>query len=276
LIAALQGCLTPPTRQPANRGMHSYRCTYFPALHSLCSEDAPSQPRPGSLPLQEIAKEEEVTISYLGTNPTKDNVLMLKDHGFILPGNPNDRVPFSTGASSVVWGAPECTGLCTGGEGWGLRMRPRGVLSGVAHADNGVAQHNLRRRILIHSLYWLLAAVSPAAAFKKSNQPHARAPLPPRPLADAGPLGRGLDPRLLSAAARRLSQAAEAQCASGGDPAPLSRLTAATRSLAPFCRRGSTGSGGDVSNGRSAEGAAWEHRAAAAALLEQCEAMLYA
>ncbi|GBF96048.1 hypothetical protein Rsub_08863 [Raphidocelis subcapitata] len=46
---------------------------------------------------RDVAAGEEVTISYLGTNPTKPNDLMLKDHGFVIPGNTNDRLPFSAG-----------------------------------------------------------------------------------------------------------------------------------------------------------------------------------
>ncbi len=46
---------------------------------------------------QDVAEGEEVTISYLGTTPTTPNDLMLTDLGFVLPGNPNDRVSFSAG-----------------------------------------------------------------------------------------------------------------------------------------------------------------------------------
>jgi hypothetical protein len=47
---------------------------------------------------REIAPGDEVCISYLGATPTKSNADLLKDHGFVVPGNPNDRIPFATGA----------------------------------------------------------------------------------------------------------------------------------------------------------------------------------
>lgn len=40
-------------------------------------------------------------ISYLGTNPTKPNSAMLKDHGFVIPGNINDRIFGTAGSSSA-------------------------------------------------------------------------------------------------------------------------------------------------------------------------------
>lgn len=46
---------------------------------------------------RDVAAGEEVCISYLGTQPTKSNDQMLKDHGFIIPGNAKDRLAFSRG-----------------------------------------------------------------------------------------------------------------------------------------------------------------------------------
>ena len=49
--------------------------------------------------LQDIAAGEEVCISY-GCR-AKDNTELMRDYGFIQQGNPNDRVPFLTGMTSL-------------------------------------------------------------------------------------------------------------------------------------------------------------------------------
>jgi hypothetical protein len=93
---------------------------------------------------------------------------------------------------------------------------------------------------------------------------HPNTPLPPCKRTEPG--ARGLDARALSAAARRLGTAASGDAAAGG------RLTAAARSLAPFCRS-SSGGGSGSGSGSGSDAAAAEHARAARALLEQCAAM---
>lgn len=43
---------------------------------------------------QAIAAGEEVLISYLGEKPSKPNAALMKDYGFVMPGNINDTISF--------------------------------------------------------------------------------------------------------------------------------------------------------------------------------------
>jgi hypothetical protein len=43
---------------------------------------------------QAIAAGEEVLISYLGEKPNKPNAALMKDYGFVMPGNINDTITF--------------------------------------------------------------------------------------------------------------------------------------------------------------------------------------
>lgn len=43
---------------------------------------------------QDLAAGEEALISYVGDVPSKSNAALLKDYGFVLPGNEHDRVEF--------------------------------------------------------------------------------------------------------------------------------------------------------------------------------------
>ncbi|KAI8471285.1 MAG: hypothetical protein J3K34DRAFT_392961 [Monoraphidium minutum] len=55
---------------------------------------------------RDVAAGEEVCISYLGASPAKPNDMLLKDHGFVIPGNTCDRVPFSAaGGAAALDGA---------------------------------------------------------------------------------------------------------------------------------------------------------------------------
>lgn len=45
---------------------------------------------------QDIVADEEVCISYGCQN--KNNEELMRDYGMVLPANPNDRIPFSSGA----------------------------------------------------------------------------------------------------------------------------------------------------------------------------------
>jgi hypothetical protein len=45
--------------------------------------------------LQEVPAGSELLISYLGSQPTKDNTALMKDYGFVLPGNINDSIAFT-------------------------------------------------------------------------------------------------------------------------------------------------------------------------------------
>jgi hypothetical protein len=44
--------------------------------------------------VQDVPAGSEVLISYLGSQPTKDNTALMKDYGFVLPGNINDSIAF--------------------------------------------------------------------------------------------------------------------------------------------------------------------------------------
>lgn len=52
--------------------------------------------------LQAIAAGQEVLISYLGETPSKDNTQLMKDYGFVLPGNLNDIITFDTPAGEAT------------------------------------------------------------------------------------------------------------------------------------------------------------------------------
>jgi hypothetical protein len=45
--------------------------------------------------LQDVPAGSELLISYLGSQPSKDNTALMKDYGFILPGNINDSIAFT-------------------------------------------------------------------------------------------------------------------------------------------------------------------------------------
>lgn len=44
------------------------------------------------LMLQDVPAGHEILISYLGDKPTKSNVQLMKDYGFVLPGNTSDQI----------------------------------------------------------------------------------------------------------------------------------------------------------------------------------------
>jgi hypothetical protein len=53
--------------------------------------------------LQAISAGSEVLISYLGEKPSKSSTQLMKDYGFILPGNTNDSLTFKVqGAEQAV------------------------------------------------------------------------------------------------------------------------------------------------------------------------------
>jgi hypothetical protein len=61
--------------------------------------------------VQAIPVGSEVLISYLGEKPSKSSTQLMKDYGFILPGNTNDTLTFKVqGAEQAVCsqGAPSC------------------------------------------------------------------------------------------------------------------------------------------------------------------------
>lgn len=47
------------------------------------------------LPVQAIPAGREVLISYLGEKPAKSSTQLMKDYGFVLPGNTNDTLSFT-------------------------------------------------------------------------------------------------------------------------------------------------------------------------------------
>ena len=75
---------------------------------SSCLLSHPNAPNKPPAITQDVAPGDEVCISYLGTNPTKTSAGLLKDHGFVLPGNPNDRIDFgsSSATGSAAAGSP--------------------------------------------------------------------------------------------------------------------------------------------------------------------------
>lgn len=42
--------------------------------------------------VQDVPAGQEILISYLGSDPKKSNIQLMKDYGFVLPGNTNDRL----------------------------------------------------------------------------------------------------------------------------------------------------------------------------------------
>ncbi len=111
-------CAAPAMGRPCrgSRVRHARRCTDAPppnpARRSTGRPSLPSLRRhaealglssgmrqhpPATCPsLQDIPAGTEACISYGGTH--KDNEGMMRDYGFVIPGNVNDRVPFSAGA----------------------------------------------------------------------------------------------------------------------------------------------------------------------------------
>lgn len=76
------------------------------------SQPTPNPPTQQSLPAhphhrgpcpQDIAAGEEVCISYGCQH--KSNEELMRDYGFVMPANPNDRIPFATGARAPGWRA---------------------------------------------------------------------------------------------------------------------------------------------------------------------------
>lgn len=59
---------------------------------------------------QAIAAGEEVLISYLGEKPSKPNAALMKDYGFVMPGNINDTITFDI-AGECVRARDTCTPL---------------------------------------------------------------------------------------------------------------------------------------------------------------------
>lgn len=55
--------------------------------------------------LQALVEGEEAVISYLGGAPNKSNLQMMKNYGFILPGNPHDTLPFAAGRPCAAAGS---------------------------------------------------------------------------------------------------------------------------------------------------------------------------
>lgn len=63
------------------------RAQQITAASSLCVSRPPAQAIPAG---------GEVLISYLGEKPAKSSTELMKDYGFVLPGNTNDTLSFTT------------------------------------------------------------------------------------------------------------------------------------------------------------------------------------
>jgi hypothetical protein len=51
--------------------------------------------------VQAIPAGSEVLISYLGEKPAKSSAELMKDYGFVLPGNTNDALSFTTAGKTT-------------------------------------------------------------------------------------------------------------------------------------------------------------------------------
>jgi len=229
----------------------------------------PQRPQPQHPPQQDIQPGDEVCISYLGTTPTKPNSLMLKDHGFVIPGNVNDRVPFVTGGSALCWRLVTSLGASRGEV-----MVQRKALATKVCTSNGV-RYSLPASPL--------TTATTATPITNHNTNTSSKPHPPQAGSDVqsrlqglAPITPVLNPAALSAAANAIGQGRVA-----ADRAEGGRLQAALRSLAPLCRKdgssssSSGSSGGDEAAAGGQAGEAWvaAQREAVSGLLRQCAAM---
>jgi hypothetical protein len=69
---------------------------------------------------QAIAAGEEVLISYLGETPSKSSTELMKDYGFMMPGNLNDGIQFEAGDGE--WCCKTCRSSCCWLRAWMLLL----------------------------------------------------------------------------------------------------------------------------------------------------------
>jgi hypothetical protein len=67
--------------------------------------------------LQDVAAGSELLISYLGSQPSKDSTGLMRDYGFVLPGNINDSIAFAPAGEEMPTAAAHptsCSLFCVG------------------------------------------------------------------------------------------------------------------------------------------------------------------
>lgn len=61
-----------------------------------------------ALSLQDVPAGAELLISYLGSQPSKGSAALMKDYGFVLPGNINDSIAFAPAGEAAAAAAACC------------------------------------------------------------------------------------------------------------------------------------------------------------------------